>query len=174
MFQPLPGLMARPTERPLQALRRVERETDQVFRRLQDYLAGVDGELRLAKTRLLYQASELEHLGDALVRISNLALKLFSLEAYHGPAAVGLAELYARVHEIYRQSLEGLAGDAEAAKAAVRAWPELSRAEEELRYSLLDAAGPPEGTAALLEVADAFLGLGRRAVTLARLSLGMF
>ncbi|MBC7342139.1 MAG: Na/Pi cotransporter family protein [Clostridia bacterium] len=162
-----------------------EQAMDSLYRQISRYLAGLGDAglpdpLMERSIQVLYTANDLEHVGDILMNVIQLARKIQQEDLALSPEGMEEVEgLFSQTQQSLRLTLEAFATlDSALASRVIKEHPRILRLEQELRFSHFDRlqsgnAQTMATSAIHLDLMEAFLRIEGHAVNIARAIMGM-
>ncbi|MGE5553062.1 MAG: Na/Pi cotransporter family protein [Betaproteobacteria bacterium] len=166
-------------------LKERELAVDSLYRQISKYVtslgtAGLADELMERGVKILYAANDFEHIGDLVMNITQIALKLRTLGLeFSEEGREEIEALNRQVLDHFDLAFRAFADwDQEVAGQAIKERPRLLRFEKGLRYSHFDRlqAGNPKTVASSplhLDLIEAILRIDSHAVNIAQVVLGL-
>jgi len=119
----------------------IEQTVDALTRKIVKYVTSLDlnnysEDLLLRSLQVLYAANDLEHIGDILLNISHIGMKITSEQlAFSDEGYSEIKNLYQMITHNFRLALEAFEnGDSKLASQIIKEHPKIRRYEKELRY----------------------------------------
>lgn len=172
-------------EEAVDRLREVEGAVDSLYRDISRYVtslgtAGLADELLDRGVKILYVANDFEHIGDLLMNVSRIALKVHAQEvAFSEEGLEEIESLLGQAKENFALAFRAFADwDEAAASRAIKEHPKMLRFEKGLRYSHFDRlqAGNPrtQATSPLhLDLIETILRIDSHTVNIAQVVMGI-
>lgn len=166
-------------------LREVERAVDSLYRQISKYVtslgtAGLADELLERGVKTLYAANDFEHIGDLLMNVTQIALKLHAQEVEFSEEGLEEIEaLFGQARENFALAFRAFAEwDEGVASRAIKEHPKMLRFEKGLRYSHFDRlqAGNPRTLATSplhLDLIEVILRIDSHTVNIAQVVMGI-
>jgi phosphate:Na+ symporter len=185
MMDHVPAVLRHGGEELVERLQEVERAVDSLYRQISRYVTslgppGLADEVLERGVKILYAANDFEHLGDLLMNVARIALKVHAEEVEFSEEGLEeITALYRQARENFDRAFRAFADwDEAAASRAIKEHPKMLRFEKGLRYSHFDRlqSGNPKTAASSplhLDLIETILRIDSHTVNIAQVVIGI-